>query len=100
MPGSTKVVDSWAMVAWIRDEPAAAAFDRFLQEADSGTVELCMSWMNVAETFYILSKRVRPALAEEFLAPLDSWPIRTVLNGKEGILSAARIKARQVRPSS
>ena len=79
------------MVAWIRDEPVA--FDTFLYEADSGVVELCMSWMNVAETFYLLAKRASPALAEEFLARLDSMPIRIVLPGEKGIMAAARIKA-------
>jgi len=29
MPVSVKVVDSWAMVAWIRDEPAAGAVEEF-----------------------------------------------------------------------
>ena len=81
------------MVAWVQDEPAAPAVEAFLQEADSGAVELCMSWMNVAETFYILAKRASPAVAEEFLARLPSLPIRTVLPGEEGILAAARIKA-------
>ena len=37
MPESTKVVDSWAMVAWIQDEPPRPL----------------LSWLNVAETFYI-----------------------------------------------
>ena len=55
MPASIKVVDSWAMVAWIQDEPAAPAVEAILQAADAGTVELCMSWINVAETFYILA---------------------------------------------
>ena len=81
------------MVAWVQDEPAAPAVEAFLQEADSGAVELCMSWMNVAETFYILAKRNSPAVAEEFLTRLPSLPIRTVLPGEEGIMAAARIKA-------
>ena len=93
MPESIKVVDSCGMVAWIHDEPAAPAFEAFLQAADAGTVELCMSWINVAETFYILAKRVSPAVAEEFINRLPSLPIRTVLSDEEGIMAAARVKA-------
>jgi uncharacterized protein len=93
MPGSTKVVDSWAMVAWVQDEPAAPTVDALLQEADSGAVELCMSWMNVAETFYILAKRDSPSVAEEFLNRLPSLPIRVMLPDENGIIAAARIKA-------
>ena len=81
------------MVAWIHDEPAASAVEAFLQAADSGEVELCMSWINVAETFYILAKRVSLAVAEEFINRLPSLPIRTVLSDEEGIMAAARVKA-------
>ena len=93
MPASIKVVDSWAMVAWIHDEAAAPAVEAFLQAADAGTVELCMSWINVAETFYILAKRISPVVAEEFINRLPSLPIRTVLPDEDGIMAAARVKA-------
>lgn len=52
-----------------------------------------MSWLNVAETFYILAKRNSAAVAEEFLIRLPSLPIRIVLPDEEGIMAAARIKA-------
>ena len=93
MPESIKVVDSWAMVAWVQDEPAASTVESFLQEADSGNIELVMSWLNVAETFYILAKRKSPQLAEEFLSRLPSLPIRIVLPDEDAIMVAARIKA-------
>jgi predicted nucleic acid-binding protein len=93
MPVPIKVVDSWAMLAWIQNEPAAPAVEAFLKAADSGTVELCMSWINIAETFYILAKRHSPSVAEEFLTRLPSLPIRTVLANEEGVMAAARIKA-------
>ena len=93
MPEPTKVVDSWAMVAWVQDEPAAPTVEAFLQDADSGNIELLMSWLNVAETFYILAKRKSPEVAEEFLSRLPSLPIRIVLPDEDGIMAAARIKA-------
>lgn len=52
-----------------------------------------MSWLNVAETYYILAKRDSPVVADEFLARLPSLPIRTVLPDEESIMAAARIKA-------
>jgi uncharacterized protein len=93
MPESTKVVDSWAMVAWVQLEPAAPLVRQFLLDADAGQLELLMSWLNVAETFYILAKRTSPAVAEEFLSRLVSLPIRFVLPDEGGIIAAARIKA-------
>jgi uncharacterized protein with PIN domain len=92
MPAS-KVVDSWALVAWLRDEPAASAFEVFLEDADAGNIDLLMSWYNVAETFYTLSKRNSAESAEEFIGRLPSLPIRLVLPDEAGIMAAARIKA-------
>ncbi len=94
MPGSSKVVDSWALVAWIRDEPAASQVEVFIREAASGRVELVMSLINVAEAFYILAKRDNPGVAEEFLTRLPSLPIRVVSPDADDIMVAARIKSR------
>jgi predicted nucleic acid-binding protein len=81
------------MVAWVRNEPAGPAVRIFLEEADSGRIELVMSWLNVAETFYTLAKRTSPKAAEEFLTRLPSLPIRIVLPDENGIMRAARVKA-------
>jgi predicted nucleic acid-binding protein len=93
IPELIRVVDSWAIVAWIRDESAAEAVERFLQEAEAGRCQLAMSWINVAETFYILAKRDSPEVAQAFLTRLPSLPLRVVLPNEEGIMAAARIKA-------
>ena len=92
MPAS-KVIDSWAMVAWIQDEPGGSELEAYLLKADSGNLQLLMSWYNVAETFYTVAKRKRLAVAEEFLARLPSLPIRLVLPDEDGIVAAARVKA-------
>src|SRR6266478_3568569 len=77
----------------VRDEPAALTFENFLEDADSGSITLLMSWLNVAETFYILAKRKSPGVAENFLTRLPSLPIRIVLPDEKDIMIAARIKA-------
>jgi ribonuclease VapC len=92
MPAS-KVVDAWAMIAWLLNQAAAPAVESFIQEADAGNLQLLMSWMNVGEVFYIISKRHGARQAEEFLNRLPSLPIRLVLPDEEGILAAAAVKA-------
>ena len=92
MPAS-KVIDSWAMLAWIQDEPAGSRLETLLLKADAGKLQLLMSWYNVAETFYAVAKRKKLAIAEEFLARLPSLPIRLVLPNEDGIVAAARVKA-------
>jgi len=89
----SKVVDSWAMVAWVRDEPAASAVEFFFQEAAANNLRLSMSALNVGETFYILAKRKSLLVAEEFLERLSSLPIHVAVPDEDGIMAAARIKA-------
>ena len=79
-----KVVDSWAMVAWVRDEPAAPIVESLFQKAQAGNVELVMSWLNVAETFYSLAKRNSPALADEFMVRLRSYPFDSLCRMRMG----------------
>jgi ribonuclease VapC len=88
-----KVVDSWALVAWVQEEPGGRAVDAFLLKADAGKLQLLMSWYNVAETFYTIAKRKKLAIAEEFLTRLPSLPIRLIVPDEEGIIAAARVKA-------
>lgn len=49
-----KIVDSWAIIGWIGDEPGASAMQGMLERAESGEIQLFMSVLNVGETFYIL----------------------------------------------
>jgi predicted nucleic acid-binding protein len=92
-PGSNNIVDSWALVAWVRKEPAAPLVREILFDAQAGRITLLMSLINVAETFYILAKRDNPAVADEFLARLPSLPIRVKSPTEDDIMAAARIKA-------
>jgi predicted nucleic acid-binding protein len=93
MPALIRIVDSWAMVAWVGQEPSAPLIRQFLLEADAGNLDLAMSWINVAETFYILAKRDNIAVAEAFITRLPSLPIRVILPDEQGIMAAARVKA-------
>lgn len=93
MPGC-KVFDSWALLAWLLDQPAAARIEALLQQADQGDhLQLVMSWVNVGEVYYMASRKLDAAKAEEFLTRLPSLPIRLVLPGEEDIITAAKLKA-------
>ena len=93
MPHS-KVVDSWALLAWLRDEyPAADSVRRTLQEAEDGNVQLSMSWNNAGEVYYMLARKHDAKTAEEFLIRLPSLPIRLVLPEEEDIIAAAKLKS-------
>ena len=89
-----KVVDAWAMLAWLLDQAAAPAVESFFQQADAGDLQLVMSWINVGEVYYIISRRLGAGQAADFLSRLPSLPIRLVLPDEDGILAAAEVKAR------
>lgn len=89
----TKVVDSWALLAWLLSQPAAPTVDTILGDASAGRFALVMSWINVGEVFYTAAKRHGVRSAEHFLTRLPTLPIRTVVPDESGILAAARIKA-------
>jgi predicted nucleic acid-binding protein len=93
MPDS-KVVDAWALLAWLRDEqPAADSVRQTIQEAEKGNVQLLMSWINAGEVYYMLARKHDPKTAEEFLTRLPSLPIRLVLPEEEDIMAAAKLKS-------
>jgi ribonuclease VapC len=81
------------MITWLLDQASAAAVESFIEAADAGNLSLVMSWMNVGEVYYIISKRHGRDSAEEFLRRLPSLPIRLVLPDQDGILAAAKVKA-------
>jgi uncharacterized protein len=91
-PESTKVVDSWAMVAWLLDQNAASKVEAFIQEADAGRLQLLMSWINVGEVYYIVARRLGREKAEQFLRRVPSLPIRVVRPEEDDIIAAARLK--------
>jgi len=46
-----KVVDSWAILAWLQKEPSAPLVRQVLLDANAGVYNLLMSWYNAAEVF-------------------------------------------------
>ena len=48
--GFVKVVDSWAMVAWLSGEPSAPLVGQFILDAEAGSLQWLMSLINAAET--------------------------------------------------
>lgn len=92
---SSKVVDSWALLAWLRNEqPAASLIAGTLQDASEGNVELSMSWINAGEVYYMLVRKHDAKTAAEFLTRLPSLPIRFLIPEENDIIAAAKLKSR------
>jgi len=92
--GSVAVVDSWAILAFLRaEEPGAAAMRRYLRRAQSGNLRLLLNVVNLGEVFYRLLQLTNEAQADERLVQLKALPIEIVPARESLVLEAARIKA-------
>ena len=94
-PGGGKVLDAWAVLAWIfGEEPAGAAVQSLLDEAATGAATLSMNMVNVGEVYYRLARREGPARAAQFWEDFQTTPIRIVPALNSLILEAAEWKSR------
>ena len=88
------VLDSHAIVGWIKGESCAGVVALRLEEAEQGQVLLYLSAINAGEIYYVLNKRHSRSIAaawEKELLP--SLPIQTVRPDFEAIFAAAKLKA-------
>jgi predicted nucleic acid-binding protein len=91
---ASKVVDSWALLAWLRGEKPATHVGNVLERAGAGDIQLLMSWINAGEVYYMLARKHGAPMADEFLTRLPSLPIRLVRPDEGAIIAAARLKSR------
>jgi predicted nucleic acid-binding protein len=62
---ATKVLDSWALIAFFQDEPAAEQVENLLVKAEAGTHKLLLSVVNWGEIYYNTMRRVSQEAAEQ-----------------------------------
>jgi len=75
---ATKVLDSWALLAFFEDEPAAEDVEKLLAKADQGTHKLLLSVVNWGEVYYNIMRRASPAAAEQKVKEMAIMPIELV----------------------
>ena len=89
-----EILDSFALIAYLRDESGAADVEQLLLEATKNDSALHMSEVNYAEVKYsIICKDGRPAWAKA-AAALQALPIEFHPTSLEGAEVAADFKAR------
>jgi ribonuclease VapC len=75
---ATKVLDSWALIAFFEDEPAADAVEKILEQAAAEKHKLLMSVVNWGEVYYNTMREVSVEAAEQKLKEMDAMPIEIV----------------------
>ena len=87
-----KLLDSFAMLAYLKKEKGHEKVKRLLASQD---VALIMNDINVGETYYILARGRGLQAAEYFMNVIfPSLPVTPLTNSLNEVLEAARIKSR------
>ena len=75
---ATKVLDSWALLAFFEDEPATEVVEKLLQQAADETHKLLLSVVNWGEVYYTTMRRLSQAAAEQKAQEIAALPIEIV----------------------
>jgi predicted nucleic acid-binding protein len=90
---ATKVLDSWALIAFFEDEPAAEAVEQILEQAAAERHKLLISVVNWGEIYYNTMREVSQEAAEQKLKEIAAMPIEIVDADPELTKQAAIFKA-------
>ncbi len=88
-----RVLDSYAILAFLNDEAGAEAVAGHLRGAMETGEKLIVNEINVGEVYYIVARHRSVEDAERVLDHLESLPTEVVGNSFDDVLDAARIKA-------
>src|SRR5436309_2377871 len=87
------VLDAFALLAFLKDEPARPKVEAVLEHAARGQCELFLSVINLGEVAYNLERRLGLQAALDALGAIDRMPIDVVAVTRRLALGAARLKA-------
>jgi predicted nucleic acid-binding protein len=75
---TTKVLDSWALLAFFEDEPGAEEVEKLLAQAIADKHKLLLSVVNWGEVYYNTMRQVSQQAAEEKARDIAALPIEIV----------------------
>jgi ribonuclease VapC len=88
------IVDSWAVMAYFQDEPAAEKVQQILTDAHKTNVRLMMSVVNAGEVWYNYVRRSHERKADERIEQLGLLGIEFVIADWALTRKAAMLKAK------
>lgn len=90
----TKVLDTFALMAYFGDESGADFVESLLLEAQKGNIKLVMSVVNLGEVWYSIARHASVQEADAWVHNLRSWAIEMVDADWQLTRQAATYKAR------
>jgi predicted nucleic acid-binding protein len=88
------VLDTWAIMAYMGDEPAGPTVEALILDAHESVVPLLMSVANVAEVWYTFAREMTAAEADQALIELRQLGIEFLDVTLAQALQAAKFKAK------
>jgi ribonuclease VapC len=91
----TKVLDSWALMAFLHDEPAAEEVEKLLVKSAEDKHKLLLCVVNWGEIYYSIARAEGEAVAEQKTADLATLAIELVpvTDDLQLVREAAKLKA-------
>ena len=74
----TKVLDSFALVAFLQDEPGAQIVEDLILQAQAGKITLAVCVVNLGEVWYSISRTTSVETAEHYVQQIQGMPIEIV----------------------
>jgi ribonuclease VapC len=88
------VLDSYALLAFFRNEEGAEKVEQLLNEAATDKHELYLTCINAGEVYYMSSRKDGTAKAEAVWKAMRQFPIHIIDADLEFTLAAAKLKAK------
>ena len=87
------VLDSYALLAFFRDESGADAVEKLLNEAAEDKHELYLTSVNAGEVYYMSCRKDSVSKANQVWEAMKKFPLHFVIPDMDFSLIAAKIKA-------
>ena len=90
----TKILDSFALLAFLQDEPGAQTVEDLILQAQDGKVKLTMCVVNLGEIWYSIFRKSSGVTADHYIEQIQGMPIEIVDANWELTRQAAAYKAK------
>jgi predicted nucleic acid-binding protein len=88
------LLDSYAVLAWIQDEPGAQFVEDLLYRARENVDEVALNIINLGEIYYRCAKVIGVKPAQNLLDNIRLLPVKILPSPNDLVLEAAEFKAK------
>jgi predicted nucleic acid-binding protein len=94
MDSGIKVLDSWAIIAFLEGEPSASAVEKIILESLRKTTRLIMTTVNLGEVWYNIARQYSTDDADQAVAQVRSLGVGIIPADWNLTYQAAKFKVR------